>query len=178
MDVATAVDLLRPLITREGEAWADIGAGSGVFSRALAQLLGSDGVVYAVDRDSAAVRKLESLPARAASARIVAILGDLTGDLSLPKLDGALLANTLHFVPPADQTRVLARVVDLLQPAGQLILVEYDGRPSNRWVPYPVSATRLAEIAASAGLSRPEVTATRPSSYGGVLYLAGMRNAR
>ena len=178
MDVATAVELLRPLVTGEAESWADIGAGSGVFSRALAQLLGSDGVVYAVDRDPAAVRKLASLPARGAAARIVAKLGDLTGDLSLPKLDGVLLANTLHYVPHADQTRILARVADLLRPAGQLVLAEYDGRPANRWVPYPVSATRLTEIAVNAGLSRPEVTATRPSSYGGVLYLAGMRNVR
>ena len=175
MDVAAAVELLRPLITGEGGAWADIGAGSGIFTRALARLLGSSGVVYAVDRDRAAVGRLESLPVDPAAARVVAKQGDLTGDLSLPKLDGVVLANTLHYVPHTEQAGALIRIAALLPPAGRLILAEYDGRPANRWVPYPVPMTRLVELAISAGLSRPEVTATQPSSFGGVLYLAGMR---
>ena len=175
MDVATAVESLRPLVSREGGTWADIGAGSGVFTRALARLLGSDGVIYAVDRDRNAVRRLDSLPVDGSAARIVPRQGDLTGELSVPRLDGVVLANTLHYVPHADQARALARVGALLRPAGQLILAEYDGRPANGWVPYPVSLNRLAELALSAGLTRPEVTSTRPSSYGGVLYVAGMR---
>jgi ubiquinone/menaquinone biosynthesis C-methylase UbiE len=61
VDDATSLKLLRPLVPQAGETWADIGAGSGVFTRALARLLGSEGVVYAVDRDREAVRRLGSL---------------------------------------------------------------------------------------------------------------------
>ena len=175
VDDVTTLRLLRPLVPQPGEIWADIGAGSGVFTRALARLLGSEGVVYAVDRDREAVRRLGSLRVDGAAARIVALEGDMTGELKLPALDGALLANTLHYVSHAEQPRVLAKVAALLRPAGRLVLAEYDGRAANRWVPYPVPVLRLAELAVTAGLSPPEVTSTRRSSYGGVLYLAGMR---
>jgi len=50
--------------------------------------------------------------------------------------------------------------------------VEYDRRAANRWVPYPISPARLAELAAAAGLSTPEVTGQRPSAFTGILYAA------
>jgi hypothetical protein len=53
-----------------------------------------------------------------------------------------------------------------------MVLVEYDRRTSSRWVPYPIPADRLPALAASAGPSRPVITATRPSTFGGNLYVA------
>jgi hypothetical protein len=52
------------------------------------------------------------------------------------------------------------------------VIVEYDRRAANRWVPYPIAMTRLPDLAARAGLSAPMVTATRPSAFGGILYVA------
>jgi SAM-dependent methyltransferase len=179
MDVETAADLLRPLVTSVGGGtWADIGAGRGVFTRALAELLGSGAVVYAVDRDRSAVRRLESLPSSGGAARIIAMEGDLTETLSLPPLDGVLLANTLHYVPPAEQGSTLARLTNLLRPGGRLIVAEYDGRRANPWVPHPIPVARLRELADRAGLEEPVVAATRPSAYGGLLYVAGLRMSR
>ena len=85
---------------------------------------------------------------------------------------GVLAANALHFV--RDPARVLAQLVERVRPGGRVILVEYDGRAASRWVPYPIQRAVLPELAAGAGLTSPAITATRPSRYGGVLYVAAM----
>ena len=46
-----AAALIRSAVTEPGGKWADLGAGTGTFSRALATLLGPAGTVYAVDHD-------------------------------------------------------------------------------------------------------------------------------
>src|SRR5690606_11791159 len=56
VEVSEAADLITAAVT-EGGTWADLGAGSGTFTRALASLLGAAGTVYAVDR-SPSVRNL------------------------------------------------------------------------------------------------------------------------
>lgn len=175
MDLTEAVELLRPLVEPGARSWADIGAGEGGFTRALALLLGAGGTVYAVDRDHRAVKILQSLAASPGEALVVAVQGDLTGPLDLPVLDGALLANSLHYVPDDQQASSLARVAGLLKPGGRLVVAEYDGRSANPWVPYPVPFVRLRPIARDAGLSEPALASHRPSAYGGILYLAMMQ---
>ena len=49
MDHADHVRLLRDGVT-EGGTWADLGAGTGAFTLALAELLGPGGEVIAVDQ--------------------------------------------------------------------------------------------------------------------------------
>ena len=51
MDHADHVALMRDGVTGPGRAWADIGAGEGAFTLALADLLGPGGRIVAVDRD-------------------------------------------------------------------------------------------------------------------------------
>jgi len=103
------------------------------------------------------------------------VAADFTGPFELPglpapQLDGILLANALHFV--ADGEAVLRRLAHWVRPGGRVVVIEYDRRARSRWVPYPISPERLAVLAASAGLSAPAVTATRPSAFGGTLYVA------
>jgi SAM-dependent methyltransferase len=167
-----ALALLRAAVpAADGETWADLGAGGGVFTRALAVLVGPGGRVHAVDADAGAVRALRALAAAGQGGAAIAVHhADVTRPLPLPLLDGVLLANVLHFVPDAETT--LPRIAAGLRPGGRLVLVEYEGRRPGPWVPHPVSAARFAELAAAAGLSPPRVAATRPSAYGGELYVA------
>lgn len=167
-----ALSLLRSAIpSADGEVWADLGAGTGMFTRALAALVGADGQVIAVDRDVRALATIRAWAARADDTPAVdTIEADIAGGLSLPRLHGAVMANVLHFIP--DAAGVLARVASALEPGGRVVVIEYEGRRPSRWVPYPVSAARLAELAAAAGLAAPRVVATRPSAYGGELYVA------
>ena len=112
MRIDEAAALIRPAVGGPGETWADLGAGTGTFTRALAALLGPEGRVYAVDRDPGAVEALWSLAAHVDGRRadVMPMLADFTQPLALPPLDGALLANALHFVPSAAQGDVLAGI--------------------------------------------------------------------
>lgn len=174
MDTREAVALLAGAVPKGAGVWADCGAGDGTFTRALGQLLGPGARIYAVDRDARALAAIERR-AVPAGVRVIPVTADFTGALELPGLevpglDGLLFANALHFVP--DPGAVLGRLVGRLRPGGRVVLVEYDGRPANRWVPYPIPATRLPALATAAGFATPVITRTRPSSYGGVLYVA------
>jgi SAM-dependent methyltransferase len=174
--VEEAQALIAPaVLAAAGARWAELGAGRGTFTRALARLLGAGAEVYAVDRDAAALSALAGIGARE-GARVVPLRGDFADDagwreLSLPPLDGILLANALHFVPAEEQRGVLARLVDGLRPGGRIVVVEYEGRAANPWVPYPVDLAALAALLPP-GMAAPVRIGARPSAFGGTLYAA------
>jgi len=174
MENQEAIDLLRDAVGKSTGIWADLGAGTGTFTLALAELL-RGGTIYAVDDDATAVRALGDLPA-VGDTRIIPIKADFTRPLELPSLegsrrplDGLLIANALHFV--RDPTGVLSRLVQKLRTGGRVIVVEYDQRRASRWVPHPIPAARWPTLAAAAGLVETTITATRPSMYSGILYV-------
>jgi ubiquinone/menaquinone biosynthesis C-methylase UbiE len=173
MEIREAVDLLRDAVGESAGTWADLGAGTGTFTAALAEVLGGGSTVYAVDEDAGAVRALGDLPATG-DTRIVPVRADFTLPLALPglgqsQLDGILLANALHFV--RDATEVLTRLVQMVRQNGRVVVVEYDRRQASQWVPHPIPASRWPAMAASAGLIDATITATRPSTYSGILYV-------
>ena len=171
-----AVELIRPAVTKSGGTWADLGAGGGTFTRALATLLGPNGTVYAVDRDASSLRDLAQSGKRPrSSATISTIVGDFTKPLELSGLDGAVIANSLHYVPYPDQPQVLEQVASMLVDDAPVVIIEYDRRGANKWVPYPISIVALAQLAADAGLTEPVILGKRPSQYGGDLYAAVVR---
>ncbi|HEV2132285.1 MAG TPA: class I SAM-dependent methyltransferase [Longimicrobiaceae bacterium] len=173
MEVGEAAKLIQGAVAGKGGTWADLGAGEGTFTQALAGLLGPEARIYAIDHDPAAVRALSRWAA--ADARVIPLEADFRRLDAIPALrgvtlDGVLLANSLHFA--ADPARLLARIARLVRPGGRLVVVEYDRRPSSRWVPYPVSEERLRELLPAAGFTKPQVVGTRPSRYSGMLYAA------
>lgn len=157
-----------------GSSWADFGAGDGTFSRALIELLGDDALVYAVDRDPTSLASMNRWPP-AIRDHVIPVVADLGRPLDLPGLgskllDGALIANTLHFF--RDTRRVLATLVTRVKPRGRVVIIEYDRRGPNPWVPFPIPRAELDALVAAAGLSAPSITAIRPSRFGGDLYVA------
>lgn len=174
MDVRRAIILLRGAILQTTGSWADLGAGEGTFTLALAELLGSGGRVYAVDRDARALSKLERRVTGLAN--VIPVVADFTDPVDLPGsagvLDGLLFANSLHY--SVHPERILERWVRKLRPGGQVVVVEYDRRAANPWVPYPIPPSRLETVAAEVKLSPPRVAATQPSAFSGDLYVAAM----
>jgi SAM-dependent methyltransferase len=172
MEIHDAIDLLRDAVGRDHGVWADLGAGTGTFTRALVETLGAGSTVYAVDDDPSAVRALRDFSETSAG-RVVAVRADFTRPFDLPglgdgPLDGILLANALHFV--RDAGGALAGLVERLRVGGRVVVVEYDRRAPSRWVPYPIPMSQWPALALSAGLTGAAVTGTRPSAYQGILY--------
>lgn len=152
---------------RVGGVWADFGAGTGNFTRALGELVSTDAVIYAIDRDA---RDLAQLSEQVSS-EVRTVAADFTQPLDLPLLDGAIMANALHFV--RDQRAVLARIRDYLKPGGRIILVEYDMKLPRSYVPFPVSETRFGALMAEAGFGENEIVGRRKSPSSGVTMYAG-----
>ena len=165
------IGLLREGIDSEGGEWADLGAGEGAFTLALAELLGPGAHITAVDRDGGALRRLaEEMGRRYPATKVDVVVADFRRPLALTGLDGVVMANSLHFL--RDKRDVLAAVRAMLRPGGRLIVVEYGADRGNPWVPHPFSYPRWETMAAEAGFELTRPLGTVPSRYLGSMYSA------
>ena len=165
-----------PAVGARIPVWADIGAGSGAFTLALADLLGPGAEIIAVDRDAGALRaNAAEVGARFPATRLRTVVADLTGPLDLPPLDGLVAANSLHFVARDRQVETVRRLAERLRPAGRFVVVEYDADRGNPWVPHPFSARTWERLAVEAGLEPPRVVGRVPSRFLEAIYAAVSR---
>lgn len=165
MDHNDHVNLLRPADIKPGGSWADLGAGSGAFTFALRELTGPTALIHTVDKDRARLNELEqAYRARFGdSQNLNLIAGDFSRTLSLPALDGILMANSLHFFK--DKEKILSHIRSFLKPNGTLLLVEYNVDSGNPWVPYPLTFETYRKLAPRAGFSEPRLLAKVPSRF-------------
>lgn len=109
---------------RDGDVVADIGAGTGFYSRRLARAVAPSGKVYANDIQPEMLERLQELAAREGITNIVPVLGTET-DLNLPAgtFDWVLLVDVYHeFQQPGVMLR---KIREALKPNGRVALVEY-----------------------------------------------------
>ena len=164
MDHSDHVNLLRPANLLPG-IYADLGAGSGAFTLALRELVGLDSTIHAVDKDKSSLDELEKAHrARFHSTEHLTLLpNDFSRPLSLPPLDGIVMANSLHFFK--DKEKILRHVREFLKPTGALIIVEYNVDSGNMWVPHPLTFETYRSLAPRAGFSEPRLLAKVPSRF-------------
>ena len=160
MQRAELVALIEGGVGERGGRWADLGAGEGAFTLALADLLGPDAHIVAVDKDARALRAIgHGIETRVA---------DFTKPIDLRDLDGVVMANSLHYV--RDRQPVLQSVRAMLRPGGRLVIVEYGADRGNPWVPYPFTYPRWETMAAQAGFKNTHLLKTVPSRWLGSMY--------
>ena len=171
MNHADHVRLIEPGARGAGRRWLELGAGEGAFTLALAEVLGPDGDITALDRDASALRRLaDTVADRQPGQRLSTVVADFRDGLPPGPWDGVLAANSLHFVSePAD---VLSRIRSELAPGGPLVVVEYDADQGNRWVPHPFSSARFVQMAAAAGFVDAHEIGRVPSRFLGAIYSA------
>ena len=138
---------------RPGMRVADIGAGTGFYSRLFANAVGSEGWVYAVDIAPAFI---EHIVKQAEADKITNLSALLCSDRSvrLPpaSVDLAFICDTYHhFEYPAS---TLASIHRALRPQGQLVVIDFERIPgqSRDWVLEHVRAGKAefrAEIEAA-----------------------------
>ncbi|HEX5167898.1 MAG TPA: methyltransferase domain-containing protein [Cyclobacteriaceae bacterium] len=170
MDTSSAIGLIEGGIDKAlpAQVWTDLGAGRGTFTNALAGLLDSKSIVYAVDKDQHALKQI-TRPSH--GAKIITRVADFTGEdfYCLPS-NGILMANALHYVE--DQVAFLLKVRNKsLLPGGRVIVVEYNRDRPNPWIPFPVPFDRLNALALAAGFSTRVRIGEMPSVYdNGLMY--------
>lgn len=171
MDHADHVNLLRGGVTAPGGVWADFGSGRGAFTLALAELLGPDGVIYSVDRDRHALREQErALRTQFPGTAVHYLAADFAAPLDLHPLDGAVMANALHF--HRDKGAIMRQVRAYLKPGGRFILVEYNADRGNFAVPYPLTFVKWEALARRLGFAETRLLVTRPSRFLGEIFSA------
>ena len=166
MDHQDHLDLLRPGVTIPGGTWADLGSGTRAFTLALAELVGLQAVIYSVDKNRAALDEQSRLmQARLPGVACHYLVADFTKPLDLPKLDGIVMANALHFVVPLQKLEVVRQLKSYLKPEAGLILVEYNVDRGNPWVPYPLSCSVWTALARQAGFAHSRSLGRKPSRF-------------
>ncbi len=167
--LATALDRLG---LREGWRCADVGAGGGDVTVALARIVGRDGRVYAVDSDPSRRDQVAQAAAEAAQAQVVA-LTQAGEELTLPEpVDLAFCRFLLLHVH--DPVVVLRRMGAAVRPGGWVVAQEpvtsagrVDGRPlSMPGARHPDVGAILPGLALQAGLTLVDAWAEAPAWAG------------
>ncbi|MDJ0757362.1 MAG: class I SAM-dependent methyltransferase [Ardenticatenaceae bacterium] len=171
MNHADHVTLIKDGVPGPGGTWADFGSGTGAFTLALADLIGPTGQIISVDKNRRSLRRQEeAMRGRFPDLQVNYLQADFSRPLDLPLLDGALMANALHFHRRPD--RVLQLIHNYLRPGGRLIVVEYNVDRGNIWVPHPFSYTTWETMARGSGFVGTQRLASRPSRFLGEIYAA------
>lgn len=167
--LSTALDRLG---LREGWTCADVGAGGGDVTVALARIVGRDGRVYAVDSDPARRDQVAAAAAEAAQAQVVA-LTQAGEELTLPEpLDLAYCRFVLLHVH--EPLAVLRRMRNAVRPGGWVVAQEpvtsagrVDGRPlSMPDALHPDVGALLPRLAVDAGLDLVDAWSEAPAWAG------------
>lgn len=144
--------VLRACGIKPGERIADVGAGTGFYSRLFAKQTGLDGWVFSVD---IAPKFLQHIATRATADGIVnltPVLGtDVSTRLPTESVDLVFICDTYHhFEKPSD---TLASIYRALKPGGRLVVIDFDRIPgkSREWL--------LEHVRADKGTFRSEIEA-------------------
>lgn len=141
--------------------WADLGCGTGMFTRALASLLQPGSFIYAIDTSKTSLADITSYEA----ITIKPVCQDFIRDeWPFERVDGLLLANSLHYVQ--DKRALIDKIKNSLTESGSILLVEYDTDVANPWVPYPLSYRSVTNLFEQAGFTSIEKLQEMSSQYG------------
>ena len=165
------MNLLRDGIPAQGGIWADLGSGGGAFTLALAELIGPEGEIYSIDRDGRVLKEQKrAMQASYPKNTVHYMEADFTRPITLPALDGVVMANSLHFHRHKDP--ILQWVHSLLKPNGVLLIVEYNTNSGNTWVPYPFDYSSWEALAKKNGFTQTRLLMNRASRFLDGMYSA------
>lgn len=120
---------------KPGMKVADIGAGTGLFTRLFAQEVGAEGKVYAVDISEKFLEHIARTCREAGLRQVVTVRGtDVAPNLPPQSIDLAFICDTYHhFEYPL---RMMTAIHQALKPGGRVILIDFHRIPgkSSEWV--------------------------------------------
>ncbi len=140
---AKRFEILAAMELRPGMVAADVGAGSGLIARLVAEKVGPQGTVYAVDIAKNLVDYIERTAREQKLTNLKAVLGEARSPGLPPQsVDRVSLIDTYHhFEYPAE---MLAAIRSVLRPDGLLLLVDFK-RIDGVSKPYVLDMVRAGE---------------------------------
>jgi ubiquinone/menaquinone biosynthesis C-methylase UbiE len=136
-EIAEVLDL------KPGMAVADIGAGTGVFTRLFADTVGPRGNVYAVDVSKVFLEHIAAEAKSRKQPQVITLLGtQTTTNLPAGSVDVAFLCDVYHHLE--DHEKILASIHQALRPRGLVVLVEFD-RVERKSSPFVLSHVRASQ---------------------------------
>jgi ubiquinone/menaquinone biosynthesis C-methylase UbiE len=121
-------DITRAVGLRPGDAVADIGAGTGLFTQLFADQVGPKGIVYAVDIAPAFVKYIAEQAKQHGHQRVVKAVLNTPDSTELPagSIDVAFLCDTYHHFEHPE--KMLASIHRALRSGGRLVIIDFDLR--------------------------------------------------
>jgi len=112
------------LAIKPGMNVADLGAGTGYFSRYLSVAVGPSGTVFAVDPELNLVAQLRKRAEQEHTANVVPVLASLDNPrLPARDVDLILIVDTLHHID--DRITYLRRLERFLHPHGRVVVIDF-----------------------------------------------------
>jgi ubiquinone/menaquinone biosynthesis C-methylase UbiE len=130
---------------KTGDHVLDYGCGPGAYIKATAELVGSEGKVYALDIHPQAIKKVQSIAAKHGIDNIETIESDCKTGLLAGSIDVVLLYDTFHAL--ANPDKVLLELYRVLKAGG--ILSFSDHHMKDGEIIYGVTVNSLFDIAHS-----------------------------
>lgn len=143
-------EIVRMIGFKPGEVAADIGSGSGLFTRLIARAVDPGGWVFAVDVDSELLAHVARTAAAERISNITTVLAPPdTPSLPPASLDVVLICDTLHHIEK--RQAYLQNLRGCLKPGGRLVIIDFStGWPAGH-EPLRFSIADLAGWIRSAG---------------------------
>lgn len=168
-------EVLRVMALKPGDVVADVGAGSGYFTRRMAPLVAPTGTIYAVDVQQEMLEILAESVQEAGLTGIVPVLGtDVDPGLPEGGVDWILLVDVYHELSqPVPMLEAMRRS---LKPDGRVALVEYrveDGSAQSIRAEHRMSVLQVLMEWKAAGFELAELHEFLPSQHLFVLRAAG-----
>ena len=144
--------VVEALGVKPGMKVADLGSGSGLFSRPLARAVLPGGVVYAVDVDAALLTIVDRSAKDAGISNVATVLA-ATDDPKLPEpVDVIFICDTLHHI--ANQDAYVKKLRQYLRPGGRIVVIDFSERWPEGHEPMRYSLQQLDGWMKEAGFSR------------------------
>jgi ubiquinone/menaquinone biosynthesis C-methylase UbiE len=144
--------VVEALALKAGDRVADVGSGSGLFTRPIARAVGANGVAYAIDIDAGLLKVVERSAKEAGIENIRTVLA-AADDPKVPEpVDVVLICDALHHI--GNQGPYLKTLNKYVKPGGRVAVIDFSERWPSGHESMRFSVAQLDEWMKSAGFSR------------------------
>jgi ubiquinone/menaquinone biosynthesis C-methylase UbiE len=128
-------EIVAACMLKTGMTVADVGAGTGLYTRLFAEAVGKEGTVYAVDISPKFLEHIESSAEKLGATNVKTILGtEFSVELPEASVGLVFICDTYHhFEYPA---KMMQSIHKALKPGGRVVLIDFIRIPgeSSEWV--------------------------------------------